>query len=78
MADIRICNTLTRVASLVIFSRGKMSTRTSRLKRVADAFEKLGVAGLAIGFYQDAMNSAFWLGIIFLSASIILATGGKQ
>ena len=55
-----------------------MDRYRNKLKRVADALEKLGVAGLAIGFYQDSLNSAFWLGLVFMAASLILTEGGAK
>lgn len=43
----------------------------NRLKRVADALEKLGVAGIAVGIFQENMTG-FWAAILFLIASISL------
>lgn len=43
----------------------------NRLKRVADALEKLGVAGIAVGVFQGNM-AGFWAAVVFLGVSIYL------
>jgi tetrahydromethanopterin S-methyltransferase subunit B len=45
----------------------------NRTKRVADIPEKLGVASLAIGVFQN-MQRGLWMGIGFLAVSILLTT----
>ncbi|MDR1660667.1 MAG: hypothetical protein LBR94_10120 [Desulfovibrio sp.] len=43
----------------------------NRLKRLTDILEKLGVASLAIGVFQDS-QLGLWMGIGFLVVSIFL------
>lgn len=43
----------------------------NRLKRVADALEKLGVAGIAVAVFQGNM-AGFWIATLFLAMSIFL------
>ena len=43
----------------------------NRLKRVAVALEKLGVAGIAIAVFQGNM-AGFWIAALFLAVSICL------
>ncbi|MDR1684993.1 MAG: hypothetical protein LBR82_00880 [Desulfovibrio sp.] len=43
----------------------------NRVKRVADFLEKLSVAGIALGIFQDNY-SGLWLAIMFFVVSIIL------
>jgi len=45
--------------------------RKKKLKRIADALEKLGVAGMAIGIFQDKW-SALFLGLYFVALSVNL------
>jgi hypothetical protein len=51
---------------------GRMKLK-NRVKRVADILEKLGVASVAIGVFQD-MQLGLWMGIGFLIVSILLTT----
>ena len=43
----------------------------NRLKRVADALEKLGVAGIAVAVFQGN-TAGFWIATFFLAMSISL------
>ena len=43
----------------------------NRLKRVADALEKLGVAGIAIGLFQNNY-SGIGVALAFIMASILM------
>ena len=52
-----------------------------RFKRVADALEKLGVAGIAVGIFKDPYTTkefwemaGFWAAAGFLVVSIIFTT----
>lgn len=43
----------------------------NRLKRVSDALEKLGVAGIAVGVFQGN-TAGFGIAVLFLVMSIFL------
>ena len=43
----------------------------NRLKRVADALEKLGVAGMAVGLFRNEM-SGFFMAVCWLCISVAL------
>ena len=43
----------------------------NRVKRVADALEKLGVAGIAVAVFQGN-TAGFWIATFFLAMSIFL------
>ena len=49
------------------------------LKRIADIFEKFGVASLVIGLYKEGDTIINLVGIFSLAISVALtAKGGKQ
>lgn len=41
------------------------------VKRIADAYEKLGVASLAVGLFQD-IEAGIWIGVGCLAASVLI------
>ena len=49
----------------------------NRLKRLTDILEKLGVASLAIGVFQDKQLGLL-MGIAFLAVAILLTTEENQ
>jgi|GEM_PF-5781464 len=49
----------------------------NRLKRVADALEKLGVAGMAVGLFRNEMTG-FWGAVCLLVVSIVLTREDEE
>jgi hypothetical protein len=45
-----------------------------RIKRIADFLEKLAVAGIALGLFQNNY-SGMWLAAVFFIASLIMTRG---
>lgn len=44
-----------------------------RLKRIVDILEKLGVASLAVGIFQNK-QIGIWIGVVCIIASVLLTT----
>ena len=54
----------------------KINRYRNKIKRLTDALEKLGVAGVALGLFQS--NTAGLLGgLVFIALSIVLTKEGE-
>ena len=60
---------LKRVAD-ILANLGDASTKKAVMKRTADALEKIAIAGIALGMYQNR-TEGIWIAGIFLVASYV-------
>ena len=56
---------------MMVIVRARRTMKKAVLKRTADVLEKIAIAGIALGMFQNKTDGV-WLAGIFLAASYLL------